>query len=651
MTATRATRPDSLTIAVVALSLVAAVGAFLIPTATLSRSFSGEGALVVHPGRLLDFTGFLPQQRPDFGMVTVLTWLTIVALAVLAVLAWMRSRLLVVAGGIVCVLVVSIMIAFVRAVDVIQFPLLEQGTPYRRLPFRDFGPHLWPFLTIIAGLSGVIAGLAQSPQWVRNFRRFRGGLVPAIALGLAVVVGGIVILVLQPVPGRQNGPAGLEGNWFGGVDLLWYSYSSLFGPALPRFRPALDLAGPLLSLAQATPLIFTGLSVAFAFRTGLFNIGAPGQIVAGSLATMLVGVYVPGPWFIVAPLAVAAAALGGALWGAIPGWLKARFGSSEVINTIMLNVIASGLLIFVLSDSSKFFGAELRLPFKAPGGESKSLELQPGSHLERIVTVLGLRSGDNIINFAPWLALAGILIGLLIWRRGDWRRRLPPALGLGAAGLVLGLVFFSDVTVPISNGMTSGRLNFSFLIALLAAWVVGVILWRTTLGYELRAVGLAPKAAEYGGVNIARNTILALSIAGALAGLAATHYVLGAALEEYRLKQVIPADTAGFGGITVALLGGTTPLGVVISSILFGVLSVGGLNLDQALDKISREIVVVLQALIVVFIATKAFLSGDFLRSINMDLVPEKPAQSTSGSLPEPTRAEASQPEISRGES
>jgi simple sugar transport system permease protein len=217
--------------------------------------------------------------------------------------------------------------------------------------------------------------------------------------------------------------------------------------------------------------------------------------------------------------------------------------------------------------------------------------------------------------------------------------------------LVLGLVFFSNVTVPISNGMASGRLNMSFLVALLAAWVVGVILWRTTLGYELRAVGLAPKAAEYGGVSIARNTILALSIAGALAGLAATHYVLGAALEEYRLKQVIPADTAGFGGITVALLGGTTPLGVVISSILFGVLSVGGLNLDQALDKISREIVVVLQALIVVFIATKAFLSGDFLRSINTDLAPEKPAQSTSGSLPEPTRAEASQPEISRGES
>ncbi|MFN3267612.1 MAG: ABC transporter permease, partial [Deinococcales bacterium] len=160
-------------------------------------------------------------------------------------------------------------------------------------------------------------------------------------------------------------------------------------------------------------------------------------------------------------------------------------------------------------------------------------------------------------------------------------------------------------------------LNMSFVLAILAAGFVGVFLWRTKWGFELRAVGLSPKAAEYGGVNIAKNTVLAMAISGALCGLAATHFTMGGALAEYRLKQSMPADSVGFGGITVALLGQNTPAGVVASSVLFGVLGTGGLRLDQALDDISREIVTVLQALIVLFIATRGFLSGDFLRTIN----------------------------------
>ncbi len=101
------------------------------------------------------------------------------------------------------------------------------------------------------------------------------------------------------------------------------------GPALPKFRPSLDLSGIWQSLSLATPLIFSGLGLAFGFRTGLFNIGAPGQIIFGALFATAVGIYIPGPWIIIGPLAVVAAAVGGGLWGAIPGWLKARFGSSR----------------------------------------------------------------------------------------------------------------------------------------------------------------------------------------------------------------------------------------------------------------------------------------------------------------------------------
>ena len=383
-----------------------------------------------------------------------------------------------------------------------------------------------------------------------------------------------------------------------------------------------------LSLTQATPLIFTGLSLAFAFRASLFNIGAPGQIVFGALFSSAVGIYVPGPWVIIAPLAIIAAALGGAFWGAIPGWLKARFGSSEVINTIMLNSIASSILVFLIgSNKASFFGQTITLPFKAPGGEAKSFELGAGAHLNPLIAVMGLKAGDNPVNLALPLAIVGLILGLLVWRGVARARSLHwaiPPLALAVVGIVIGLIV-GNVNILVSGSMASARLNLSFLIALAAAVFFGVFMWRTKYGFEIRALGLSPKAAEYGGVNVARNTILAMAISGALAGLASTHYVLGGALEEFRLKQSIPVESAGFGGITVALLGANTPVGVIASSILFGVMNTGGLNLAQSLTKISREVVTVLQALIVLFIAAQGFLSGDFFRAINKPYKEDEP--------------------------
>ncbi len=613
-------------------AILTALASFLVPLGTLSRSFGGEGALLIHPGRILDFTGRLPPTMPDFSSVTLVTWILILALLTMAGLAFTRSKFTLIAGVLVIVLTLIDMGLFVRAIDLIQAPLLAAGTAYRRLPFRNLGPNLWLFLSIFAGIAAIVYSLAQNEARARAFAAYRGGLVPVIAMLLSIVVGGVVILILQGVPGNDLHPDPVS-SLIGKIDLLWFSYSSLLGPALPKFRPSLDLSGIWQSLSLATPLIFSGLGLAFGFRTGLFNIGAPGQIVFGALFATAVGVYIPGPWIIIGPLAVVAAAVGGGLWGALPGWLKARFGSSEVINTIMLNSIAAGVLVFLIgANDYKFFGQTVHFPFKAEGGEAKSALLGEGARLQNMVELFGLRTGQNQITLMLPLALIGLALGW-VFSRGDFRRRgLTSGIGV-IAGVVLGLIL-PKITLNISGSMTNSGLNVSFLVSLLAAIFVGVFLWRTAYGFDMRAVGLAPKAAEYGGVNIGRNTIMAMAISGALCGLGATHYVLGGALTEYRLKQAMPADIAGFGGITVALLGQNTPVGVIVSSILFGVLGTGGLNLDQALDKVSREIVTVLQALIVLFIATRGFLPNSFFK-------PAPPPKE-----PEPDKPKLEKPEV-----
>ena len=600
-------------VAVAALAAFAAIGLFIFPFATLTRDFTGSGLLLVHPANLVSFTSFAPTPAVNVSATTAVGWVTFALALVLAAAVFARWRYTAWVGIALIAAAFVQLFTLVHAIDVVQLPLLAQNISVRRLPYQNYGPNLAWFITVFAGTSGVVWSLMRSPSRARALQRYRALLVPLIALLLSVALGGIVILGLQPVQGFANGAASFARSFIGKADLLWFSYSTLFGPALPRFRPFLDLAGPWQSLSQATPLIFTGLSLAFGFRSGLFNIGSPGQVVMGGIFAAAVGIYVPGPWPIIAPLTVIGAAVGGGLWGAIPGWLKARFGSNEVINTIMLNYVASGILLFLLGKSTtQFFGHTISMPFKAPGMEAKSLVLQPAAHLASLISVLGFHSGNNVLPLWPWLAVAFAIAGALVWR-APWRRRVGLIFPLAALGAVVGLIAGSFI-LPISPTMFSVRLNLSFLVALLAAGFYGVFMWRTKWGYELRAVGLAPRAAEYGGVNIRRNIVLAMAISGALSGLAATHYVQGGAMEEYRLKQTIPSDIVGFAGITVALLGQNTPGGVLAAAALFGVMNTGGLNLTQALPKVSRDIVTVLQALIVVFIATNGFLSGKFTR-------------------------------------
>lgn len=253
------------------------------------------------------------------------------------------------------------------------------------------------------------------------------------------------------------------------------------------------------------------------------------------------------------------------------------------------------------------------LPFKAPGSEPKSYPLQPGARIPQLPALLGIDLSENpgvnpaVIDLAAWLAPVVALLALWLSPRVGLRRLLPrlvaAAATWGIAYLILSLFGLDRLRleVPPTN------LNLSFVLALLAALFMQVFLWRTKWGYEMRAVGVSPKAAEYGGADLGRNVVVAMAISGAFAGLTATHYVLGGALEDYSLRQSLPTND-GFDGIAVALLGGNTPLGVVLSAFLFGVLKNGGSVLNITFSGLTRDVVSMILALVVLFIAAKGFL-------------------------------------------
>jgi general nucleoside transport system permease protein len=351
-------------------------------------------------------------------------------------------------------------------------------------------------------------------------------LFPSIAVAAAFVLAGLIVLAIGDNP----------------LNIFRLLIASAFGlfDAMGNFT--FDNWG--YTLFQATPLIFTGLAVALAFQCGLLNIGAEGQLYVGAFAAAWTGITfgrLPGALLI--PLAMLAAMLAGAIWGAIPGLLKARFGSHEVINTIMLNFIAVGLISYLVQNY-----------YKEPGDPiMQSVPVAEQAHLAR---------------FAGLLAPFGV----------NFPRRIP--------------------------------LNVSFLLALLAALLVWLFLWRTKWGYEIRAVGSNASAAEYGGVNVSRQIVLAMALSGALAGMVGINEVLG-----YRHRYYHDYSPGyGFTGIAVALLGRNHPLGVVLAAVLFGALLRGGLFVDIFSEKVSKDLVQVLQAVIILFVAMEGLFRGAFRR-------------------------------------
>jgi ABC-type uncharacterized transport system permease subunit len=297
------------------------------------------------------------------------------------------------------------------------------------------------------------------------------------------------------------------------------------------------------TIIKATPIILTGLSVAFAFKTGLFNIGAEGQYIVGTIAATIVGIKLDLPAVLQVPAVVLAGVIAGALYGGIVGLLKARFGIHEVITSIMLNWIALYLSNFVVG--LKTFH-------------------QPNS------------TGTFMINKSSFTTL------LENWKNSE-----------AGAEVLSNNKWLSDI-------MLKTDVNIGILVAIIMAIVIWVLLYKTSKGYELRAVGLNKYSAEFAGINVNRNIIQAMLIGGALAGLAGALAITGVA--PHKISTMAAFENNGFNGMAVALIAGSSPIGCIFAGLLFSGLIYGGQSLQSAMGAPS-EIINIMMGTIVFFVA------------------------------------------------
>lgn len=367
------------------------------------------------------------------------------------------------------------------------------------------GSFLVPFLAIISGL--ILGGLIVALTTEEVYTLWSTSPLSAIQAGLSAALDSYGALLKGSIGNPERIREAFQS---GDPELIRRAFNPLSG-----------------SLVQSVPYIFAGLAVALGFRAGLFNIGAEGQLFVGALTSVYAGFAITGlPSYIHIPIALLAGALGGAIWGFIPGLLKAKTGGHEVINTIMMNYIAFRLSEYLL-----------RGPLQQPNSFNPvSPPIQESAKLPR---------------------------------------------------------FFD----------TPLRFHMGFFVALAVAWLVYWLLFKTKWGFELRTVGANPRAARYAGMNIVRVTVLAMSLSGALAGLAGANEVLGV---NYNLAVAFSSGY-GFDSIALALLGKSHPLGVVMAALMFGTLRNGAIQM-QVSAGIPIDIISIMQAIILAFIAAPAII-------------------------------------------
>ena len=385
----------------------------------------------------------------------------------------------------------------------------------------------------------------QPEEVIKDQEKHKGSFwskisIPLLAIITGLLIGAILIAATSPAVYGAFG----ESFWSGiktAFSEIFISYKALFtgsiGDPVRIFnaiasgekQAIYEAINPFLeSLVQATPYIFAGLAVALGFRAGLFNIGVEGQLFIGAACATFVGYAVKGlPWIIHMPLAFIAGGLGGALWGFIAGFLKAKTGAHEVINTIMLNWIAFRLTEWLLSG-----------PMTRPG--SGGMPISPI-----------IEESAQIPQFFP---------------------------------------------SPV-------RFHLGFFIALAFAWLIWWILFKTKWGLNMRTVGTNPRAAKYAGLNVNTTTMIGMALSGALAGLAGSIQILAV----NRSMALGLSSGYGFDSIALALIGNNHPLGVVLSSILFGTLRNGATRM-MVVSKIPIDIVSVIQAIILMFVAAPAII-------------------------------------------
>ncbi len=381
----------------------------------------------------------------------------------------------------------------------------------------------------------IVVAIAVLSRSVRGRSFLNRMKLPVLAIVSAFVVGGVV-LILSDLEFYTKFGVDPIGTLIASVGRVSEAYGALIVGALGdpgKITTALasgqaNKIGIALrpiseTLLATTPLILAGLGVAVAFRSGVFNIGAEGQLKIGAMCAVWVGIWVPLPGPLHILVALIAGIAGGAFWGFIPGILKAKTGAHEVITTIMLNAIAQQIMLALL----------LSPVLQPPGGTT------------------------------------------------------PISMPIEASA-----------QLPLLLNLPKLRVHFGLVIALIAAVWTSWLMFRTTKGFEFRAAGLNPRAAGYAGMRAGRTIVLAMVVSGGLAGLAGASEVLGTT------HYLSPTISPGYGwdAISLALLGGTRPGGVVIAALLFGALRAGGPGMALATG-VPIDLLAFISALVIMFVA------------------------------------------------
>ena len=405
--------------------------------------------------------------------------------------------------------------------------------------------------------------------------------MPLLAIFTAFVIGGVVIWITS-----------------GQLSTVFEAYGGLIRGAFFKQR------GFTETLVAMTPYIFLSLGLAVGFKSGLFNIGVEGQFYIGAISAAFVGQLTSGlPAIIHLPLAVAAGAAGGAVWGAIPGYLKAKTGAHEVINTIMLNYVAFRLVELLISGPLRDTYASAVQTFRiSPAAELWSLFAVPA----RLADPLNALGAALVCAFLAWTAMKWWVTDSWLSSRG-LDSKLPAfmrgRLALVVAILVGLLAFFllpivTRILWPFQDEYD--RLHIGFPFAVIAAVAVWRLLSNTKIGFELRAVGANPNAARYAGANITRDIVLAMAISGGLAGIAGTIEVLGVSI--CRCLPLFFSSGYGFDSIAITLLARNNPFGILASAFLWGAMR-NGSDLMELTSGVSKYIISLIQALVLLFVA------------------------------------------------
>lgn len=390
------------------------------------------------------------------------------------------------------------------------------------------------------------------------FQRLFDALLPFAAV-LAAFLIGAVLLLLQ------------------GVNPL-EAYQAMFAGAFGNKNGLSD------TLVKAIPLMLVGLGIAIAFRGGVINIGAEGQLIVGSLLATYLGVQMGEslPAYLGIIIGMLGGAFMGGVWGAIPGYLKARLGVNEILSTIMMNQIAIQIGFFLL-----------RGPMIDPAEVAAGTNIPQSARLSRLY---------DLPRFTD----------------------LAQSLGFTKSAKELGLTGYAAELYGVFVEPT--RLHTGLFLAIAIAILVYIFLWRTTIGYRIRSVGLNPHASRYAGMMVERTMVLSMTLSGMFAGLAGAVEILG--LHHRMFEPTAVSAGYGFTGIVAALFGKLHPLGIIPSSILFGGLLVGGDKMQRAVQ-IPQVLITAILGLVVLFVvSTDYFVRKQANRRVSVDTTsPQNPVK------------------------